>query len=175
MGVVAKPAERLLLQGALWTLWLDQEFVYVGDAAVVEAGGRTLRRGFDLSARYQANGWLFFDADLTYSHGRSVDDPEGENYLPLAPRWTGIGGISTRFENGINTSMRTRWLGDRPANTGNSTVARGYNVFDVQASYNTKRWEAGFSIQNLFNTEWKEAQFETEIRTSSKKTIAERY
>jgi len=164
VGVVAKPADRLLLQGALWTLWLDQEFVYVGDAAVVEAGGRTLRRGFDLSARYQANGWLFFDADLTYSNGRSVDDAEGENYLPLAPRWTGIGGVSTRFENGINASLRTRWLGNRPANPDNSTVAQGYNVFDLQASYNTKRWEAGFSIQNLFNTEWKEAQFETETR-----------
>ncbi|HYF69059.1 MAG TPA: TonB-dependent receptor, partial [Ohtaekwangia sp.] len=63
LGVFAKPSKSILINAALWQLKLDQEFVYVGDEAVVEAGGETQRYGVDLSIRYQALDWLFFDVD----------------------------------------------------------------------------------------------------------------
>ena len=31
-------------------------------------------------------------------------------------------------------------------------------------NYTKKKWEAGIAIQNLFNTKWKETQFDTESR-----------
>ena len=43
---------KLILQSAVWYLWLDQEFVYVGDEAVVE-GGKTERKGIDITARHE--------------------------------------------------------------------------------------------------------------------------
>ena len=47
MGGIFKIGKKLVLQSALWYLWLDQEFVYVGDEGVVEPGGKTRRIGFD--------------------------------------------------------------------------------------------------------------------------------
>ncbi len=52
----------------------------------------------------------------------------------------------------------------RPANEDNSVVAKGYFVADAAINYTKKRWEAGLAIQNLFDTKWKETQFETESR-----------
>ena len=37
-GGIFKIGKKLILQSAVWYLWLDQEFVYVGDEAVVEEG-----------------------------------------------------------------------------------------------------------------------------------------
>ncbi|MDR2474729.1 MAG: TonB-dependent receptor, partial [Bacteroidales bacterium] len=61
-GVIFKPLPELLIQPAIWYLFLQQEFVYVGDEAVVEPSGKTQRFGVDLSVRYQPLKWLYIDA-----------------------------------------------------------------------------------------------------------------
>ena len=164
LGAIFKPSPALLLNVAGWYLALDQEFVYVGDEGVVEPGGRTRRYGLDVSARLQVLRSLFVDADLTYSHARSVDEPEGAQYIPLAPQWTGTGGLSWDRGRGLFGSLRFRWLGDRSANEDNSLAADGYVLLDAVAGWKNKTWEFGISAQNLLNAEWKEAQFETESR-----------
>ena len=60
-----KPTPGLLVNVAFWKLYLEQEFVYVGDEGVVEPGGCTNRMGVDLSLRYQIACYLFADADFT--------------------------------------------------------------------------------------------------------------
>jgi outer membrane cobalamin receptor len=164
LGIVLKPAPELLLQGALWYLKLDQEFVYVGDEGIVEPGGRTRRLGMDLSARYQPVHWLYVDVDVNYSRGRSIDDPKGTDRIPLAPIFTSMGGITYKGRNGVNASLRYRYMGDRPANEDNSVVAEGYFVTDAMVSYERKKFEVGLSAQNLFDVRWKETQFDTESK-----------
>ncbi len=164
LGVVLKPAPELLLQGAVWYLHLDQEFVYVGDEGVVEPGGRSRRMGLDLSARYQPVKWLYIDVDANYSHGRAIDEAKGEDRLPLAPVFTSIGGIRYHGSQGIRAGLRYRFMGDRPANEDNSTVAKGYFITDAVMSYERKRFEIGVSVQNLFDVRWKETQFDTESK-----------
>lgn len=164
LGTVLKPAKNLLLNAALWYLWLDQEFVYVGDEGVVEPSGKSRRYGTDLSIRYQPLDWLYADVDLNYAHGRAVSEPKGQNYLPLAPVFTSIGGLTVKTKPGINASLRYRYMGNRPANEDNSVVAKGYFVADAFVNYLRKKYEVGLSVQNLFNAKWKETQFDTESR-----------
>lgn len=164
VGTSLKPAENLYLNLAIWYLMLDQEFVYVGDEAVVEPSGRSRRRGVDLSLRWQTLPWLFVDFDVNYADPRAVDEPEGQNYIPLAPTWTSIGGLTFQWENGLSGSLRYRYIKDRPANEDNSIVALGYAIADVKVSYSRKQYEFGLTIDNLFNSEWNEAQFATVTR-----------
>lgn len=164
LGTVLKPTKDLLLNAAVWYLWLQQEFVYVGDEGVVEPSGKSRRLGVDISARYQPVQWLYMDADLNYSKGRAAGEPKGENYLPLAPVFTSIGGITIKTKPGINGSLRYRYMGDRPANEDNSVVAKGYFVADAVVNYVQPRYEIGLSVQNLFDVKWKETQFDTESR-----------
>ena len=164
LGTVLKPTKNLLLNAAAWYLWLDQEFVYVGDEGVVEPSGRSRRFGADFSIRYQPVSWLYADFDLNYSHGRAVGEPDGQNYLPLAPKFTSIGGLTVKTKPGINYSLRYRFMGDRPANEDNSVVAKGYFVTDAFINYNKKKYEIGLAVQNIFDVKWKETQFDTESR-----------
>lgn len=164
LGFVVKPYSKLLLSGAVFMLNLEEEFVYVGDEAVIEAGGRTRRIGADLSVRYDVLRWLYLDVDLNYTHGRSIDEPAGADYIPLAPRFTTIGGLTYKNKGPWSGSLRYRHLGDRAANEDNTVVAPGYTVFDAAVNYIKPHYEFGLQVQNLFNTNWNEAQFDTETR-----------
>jgi hypothetical protein len=164
LGVVLKPARNLIIQPALWYLYLQQEFVYVGDEAVVEPSGKTKRLGADLSVRYQPFNWLYLDADVNYAHGRFIDEPKGANYIPLAPELTSTGGISVKIPGGFSANMRYRYMRARPANEDNSVIAKGYFVNDLSLAYSRRHWEFTVQAQNVFNTNWNEAQFETETR-----------
>ncbi|MCC6279220.1 MAG: TonB-dependent receptor [Saprospiraceae bacterium] len=163
-GTFVKPFPRLFLNLAAWFLDLEQEFVYVGDAAVVEPSGKTRRYGLDFSGRYQATDWLFVDVDLNYTRPRSRGVAEGENYIPLAPTFTSIGGLTTKFGKGLNASLRYRHISDRPANENDSVTAQGYTLLDGGITYTARKCEFGLSFENILNVDWNEAQFDTESR-----------
>lgn len=164
VGVIWKPFNRLWLTSALWQLYLEQEFVYVGDEAIVEPSGSTQRRGVELGVRVQLTDDIFFDSDATYTLARSIDSNEANNYIPLAPVLTATGGLSYKNRKGINGAFRYRYIMDRPANEDNSIVAEGYLVFDANLSYRFNNITFGVMIENLFDSEWNEAQFATESR-----------
>jgi hypothetical protein len=170
LGLRLKPTKNIIINPAVWVLYLEQEFVYVGDAAVVEAGGKTMRRGIDLSARWEVMDWLFLDADVNYTLAENVGAAEDEKMIPLAAKWTSIGGVNVITKSGFSGSFRYRYLGDRPANEMGSVIAEGYFVNDVVMLYQIKQFDLGLEIQNLFNVEWNEAQFDTESRLQSEPT-----
>ncbi|MEZ5024479.1 MAG: TonB-dependent receptor [Chitinophagales bacterium] len=66
IGVILKPAPKLLMNIGFWQLFLEQEFVYVGDAGIVEPSGKTNRLGVDFGVRYQPLKWLVLDTDINY-------------------------------------------------------------------------------------------------------------
>ncbi len=164
LNAITKPLPNLLLEAGFWRLGLEQEFVYVGDEGIVEPSGRTQRLGLDVSARYQPRPWLQMDVDANYAMPRSKEAPEGENYIPLAPTFTSTGGLELIAKNGWRGGLRYRYLEDRPANEDNSLIADGYFLLDAVLSYRLPSLEIGISAQNLLDTEWKEAQFETTSR-----------
>ncbi|HEK19525.1 TonB-dependent receptor [Mucilaginibacter sp.] len=171
VGTVIKPSKNLLLNAAVWYSYLQKEYVYAGDGGTVDFSGRTRRLGFDLSARYQPVAPIYFDMDLNYAHGRAIDDPAGQNYIPLAPVWSSTGGVTYIFRDGFNGSLRYRWLGNRPANEEHSLTAAGYFVNDLVLNYTKKRYEVGLTINNLFNVKWKETQFETLTRLKGEQPV----
>ena len=164
LGVILKSIKTVVLKIALWHFYSEQEFVYVGDAGIVEPGGKTRRVGIDVSARYQFTSWLYGDLDLNYTKARSVDAAKGEDYIPLAPSVTSIGGISAKMKNGLSGSLRYRFMNHRPANELNTVKARGYFITDMLIAYAMKSFEFSVSVENIFNREWREAQFDTESR-----------
>jgi hypothetical protein len=162
VGSTFKPLPELVVNAALWYLRLQNELVYSGDDGTTESVGATQRFGFDVSARYQLTPRLFLDADANYSHGRLLERAAGDNYIPLAPTFTSIGGLTYRQPNGLSASLRYRHIDSRPAVEDNSIVAHGYFLLDAVLSYTRPRYQVGASVQNLLNVSWNEAQFATE-------------
>ncbi|PIQ47361.1 MAG: TonB-dependent receptor [Cytophagales bacterium CG12_big_fil_rev_8_21_14_0_65_40_12] len=166
-GTLWKPSPNLLVNLALWRLNLDQEFVYVGDEGIVEAGGKTRRQGVDLTLRYQLSPSLYANVDLNYTNPESVEEAEGQNYIPLAPTFTSIGGLTYEGKTGFSGSLRYRFLDDRAANEDYSVTAKGYFLLDAVVNYSIGAFDFGLSVENVLDTEWREAQFETESRLRS--------
>lgn len=164
LGFIWKPFPRLLINTAYWYLFLEQEFVYVGDEGVVEPSGETQRQGIDLSIRYQALDWLFWNFDANYTLARAMNEPAGANYIPLAPDLTMTTGLNIIHKSGIYGGINLRHIDHRPANEDNSIVALGYTVIDANVGYNWKKFDFSVQIQNILNTEWNETQFATETR-----------
>nr|WP_152596628.1 TonB-dependent receptor plug domain-containing protein [Algibacter lectus] len=163
-GNIWKPTPKLVVNSALWYLFLEQEFVYVGDAGIVEPSGRTRRYGADLGVRYQLNNWLFLNTDATLTKARSIDEASGEDYIPLAPDFTLTGGLAVNDLKGFSGGLNFRYIDDRPANEDNSIIAEGYFVSDFNVNYTINNLTFGFAIENLFDTEWNETQFATTSR-----------
>ncbi len=164
IGAFFKPTKRMLVNAAIWALDLEQEFVYVGDAAIVEPSGYTRRMGADLSVRYQITNWLYADVDANFTNPRSLYDSIGKNHIPLAPTLTSIGGLTAKFKNGLNIGLRYRHISDRPANPDNSVVAKGYTLLDGVVNFVKPKYAIGVSVENIMNAEWNEAQFDTESK-----------
>jgi len=164
LGTIIKPADRLILNATAWTLFLDQEFVYVGDAGIVEPSGKSRRLGIELGARYQINDWLYAYSDVNYTYARSTEEPDGADYIPLAPDFTAVGGVTVADLGPFSGALTYRYIGDRAANEDDSITAQGYFVTDMNLNYKRKNWTYSLIIENLFDTEWNETQFATESR-----------
>lgn len=163
LGIIFRPRPNIFVNAALWSLLLDQEFVYVGDAGVVEPSGKSERFGVDLGLRAQLGEYWFADFDVNYAFARSSEEDEGENFIPLAPALTSTGGINFK-KNNWTAGLRYRYLADRPANEDNSIVALGYGIVDGNINYKIGAFSLGLEVQNLFDVEWEETQFATESR-----------
>ncbi len=164
LGFIWKPTPEMLLNTAIWHLFLEQEFVYVGDAGIVEPSGRTQRQGIDISFRYQPLNSFYWNLDANYTYARSIDEESGQDFIPLAPDLTLLSGINYKHDSGFYSGANVRYLKNRPANEDNSIVAYGFTVVDLNVGYQWNKIEFGVQIQNLFDTDWNEAQFATESR-----------
>jgi hypothetical protein len=164
LGIEHTFDNRLAIGAAIWLLDLQQEFGYSGDEAVVDTSGKTRRYGFDITARYQPFKSVTLFADVNFAHGRFVDQPEGNNYIPLAPTLTSTGGVKYNITSHLAAGLQYRYMSNRPGNNDNSLVAQGYTLLDGGVSYSWSRFEYNLQAQNILNIHWREAQFATETR-----------
>lgn len=162
IGFRLRIADRMHVSAAAWLLHLENEFVYVGDGGFTERSGRSKRYGVDIETRLGITPWLSADADVNLSRGRLLDEPTGRDAIPLAPRFTSTGGLSMIHPGGFEGSLRYIHIGDRPANESGTVSAKGYTLFNLLAAYQPGAMKFSIVLENLFNIEWNEAQFDTE-------------
>ena len=164
LGAIVKPTDNMVINATVWSLFLDQEFVYVGDAGIVEPSGKTRRYGMELGVRYQPKDWFYLYADANLTNARSTENTDGQDFIPLAPDFTSVGGFTFDLKNGFSGGLNYRYIDDRPANEDNSIVAEDYFVNDANFNYTKGNWRFSLIVENLFDVEWNETQFATESR-----------
>ena len=142
-----------------WRLDLERELVYVGDEGVTEPSGRTRRLGLDLEARLRVTEWLWADADLALARSRFRDAAAGAHRVPLAPERVLSGGVTARPNDRAHGGIRVRHVAARPADETNAVRARGHTIVELFGQWALGPVEVLVGVDNLFNTEWNEAQF----------------
>jgi len=164
LGTRIAIGNNILVSLAGWYLHMEEELVFIGDEGNTETSGETRRLGADAEIRLQLTNWIWADLDVNLADGRYLAEPDGANYIPLAPRFTSQGGVSILHPVGIEGALRYRYVGDRPANEDNSVVASGHFITSAVLAYRHKGFRIYIQGENLLNVDWNEAQFDTESR-----------
>ncbi len=172
-GVRMRPHPHAHVTADVWYLRLSSEQVWSGDAGGTEASDPTRRFGLDLDGSVDATPWLSLDGSVTWSHSTFVGNAGNGGALALAPRWMGSAGVAVHDSLGF-VSLRARGIADRPGNDDGSLTAEGYLIFDVVAGRKLGHHvELELTIANLFDTDWREAQFAETSRVSPTAPLVE--
>jgi hypothetical protein len=156
-GIKSRVLPRTEVFATYWFLDLDSELVFVGDEGTTEPRGRSHREGVEVGTRIRLLDWLTFTGDFTYTTRAEFVDTGLA--VPLAPKWTARAELTARLPWGVSSSFEMRHIGDRHADEFRHQTARGYTLFNATARYRYKNFEAFLSVENLTNTDWREAQF----------------
>jgi outer membrane receptor protein involved in Fe transport len=157
----------------LWYLHLDSELVWNGDEGGTDAAGSTRRYGVDLEAAYTPLPWLHLDANVSIAHSAFVANHGNGSALALAPKLMGAGGV-TVVDGDQFVALRARGIADRPGNDSGTLTAEGYLIFDLMAGRNFgKHVNVNLTINNLLNSDWREAQFADSSRITPTSNIVE--
>lgn len=122
---------------SLFSMRLDSELVYVGDAGATEALGESKRRGIEIGALYAPLPWLLLDADLTLSKARLVG-VGADNRIPNSVGRTASLGLIVNDLNKFSGGLRLRYLGHAPLIEDNAVKSPATLLLNAQATYQFK-------------------------------------
>ncbi|WP_197418249.1 TonB-dependent receptor [Paucibacter sp. KCTC 42545] len=151
---------ELQLSAALWTLKLQSELVYVGDAGATEAGRPSLRRGVEFAAVWQPNKAWTLDADASFTRARFDDGDLSAAYIEGAVRRTFSAGLSYRPSQAWEAALRLRHIGPRQLNEDGSQVGAASTVLNAHFDLGLSRnWRVGLDVLNVSNTRFADMEY----------------
>src|SRR5262249_15057423 len=120
VGLRTVAARHLQSSLTLWTLSLDSELIFVGDAGTTEASRPSHRHGVEWANYYAPLRWLIFDGDLSWSSSRFTDFDPASDRIPGSVVTVVSAGATVDSVRNIFGSLRLRYFGPRPLVEDNS-------------------------------------------------------
>lgn len=152
VGVRTVAARHLQSSVTLWSLSLDSELIFVGDAGTTEAGRPSHRWGFEFANYYSPTPWLIVDGDLSWSSAMFTDaDPAGDR-IPGAVQTVISAGLTLDSLLNVFGSARLRYFGPRPLVEDGSVTSYATRLVNLEAGYRIrKNVKVAADVFNLFN------------------------
>lgn len=144
--------DKLNASLALWSLELDSELLFVGDAGNTEASRASERMGVEVSSYYRLNENWTLDLEYAWTDAEfSETAPEG-NFIPGAIEHVLQTGVSAKLVNGWFGSARLRYFGERPLIEDNSVRSDSSTVVNLLAGYEFDRWTIKAELLNALDS-----------------------
>ncbi|WP_041367178.1 TonB-dependent receptor [Methylophaga frappieri] len=141
--------DKLSVSMALWTLELDSELVFVGDAGNTEASRESERKGVELTMHYHLDDHWSLDLEYAYTDAEFKDDaPEG-NEIPGAIKNVFQAGLTADFPSGWFGSLRVRHFGERPLIEDGSVKSDDSTIWNLRVGYRVNNWTFRGDVLNL--------------------------
>ncbi|HEX2761142.1 MAG TPA: TonB-dependent receptor, partial [Rhizomicrobium sp.] len=141
----------------LWTLHIQSELTWEGDAGSTAPSGPTDRIGVEFANFYTPTPWLTLDADFAWSHARfTLFDPAGQR-VPESLEGTIDGGIALHdldnWAKNWSGGLRLRYFGPRNLTQDGLVHSKATTLVYANLGYEfAENWTIGLSIFNLFDT-----------------------
>ena len=149
MRTAAIPNTQLAV--SLFSMKLDSELVYVGDAGATEALGESKRSGIEIGALYAPKSWLLLDADLTLTKAKLLGVGHDDR-IPNSVNRTASLGFIVNDLNKFSGGLRIRYLGDAPLVEDDSVRSDSTLLLNAQALYQfNPNWSLGIEVSNLLD------------------------
>jgi hypothetical protein len=157
VGVRTVAFQHLQSSLTFWSLSLDSELVFVGDAGTTEASRPSHRYGFEWANYYAPRPWLIFDGDVSWSHARfSALDPADAgagDRIPGAAATVISGGVTVDSVKNVYGSIRLRYFGPRPLIEDASVRSKATSLINFEGGYElTRSVKIGVDVFNLLDT-----------------------
>ena len=139
---------------ALWSLDLDSELLYVGDAGNTEASRPSERQGLEIANYFAFNDALTLDLDLAFTDALYEDfAPEGRE-IPGAIESVASAGLSYRSSDSPwFGALRYRSFSDRPLVEDGSARSGSFNSINLKIGYQTDAWSASIDLLNALDSD----------------------
>jgi len=153
VGVRTAVLPNVQLTASLWTLKLDSELLFVGDAGVTEPSRESERRGIEAGAIWNPLSWLILDADLAWSRSRFTQfDPAGDE-IPGAVENVASLGLAVDHPSGWFGGARLRHFGKAPLIEDGSVESDPTTLVNLEAGYHiTDNIQLSAVLYNVFDS-----------------------
>lgn len=127
--------DRLNASASIWTLNLNSELLFVGDAGNTEPSFESERSGFEVTAYYRVSEDFTFDLEYALTDSKFLGVPKEESAIPGAIESVVQAGVSWQPSQGWFASARVRYLGQRPLVEDESEIADSAQVVNINLGY----------------------------------------
>jgi outer membrane receptor protein involved in Fe transport len=136
----------------LWTLSLDSELLFIGDAGTIEPSRPSRRDGVEFANYYAPRPWLILDGDISWSRARfTAFDPAGDR-IPGSVATVISAGATLDSLHNVYGSARLRYFGPRPLIEDDSVRSKATALVNLEAGYRlSRRVKVGADIFNLLD------------------------
>lgn len=151
VGLRWRPTVNFNSSVALWSLEQDSELLFVGDAGNTEASRPSKRQGIEIAAYYNVSEQLSFDAEYAYTDAK-FDDHIAQDAIPGALESIVQLGMTNRFANDWYSTVRVRYMGERPLVEDDSVRSDTSTVVNVLVGKQWQQWTFNVQLLNLFDS-----------------------
>lgn len=137
---------------SLWSLDLDSELLFVGDAGNTEATRPTERYGLEIANYFAINDRLSFDLDVAFTESSFDDSDPAGHEIPGSIDTVASTGINFINTEGWFGSLRLRHFGESPLIEDNSVSANSFLAFNLRLGYQVDRWKVSLDILNALDS-----------------------
>ena len=120
---------------AIWSLSIDSELLFAGDAGTTEAGRPSHRYGVEWANYYRPRPWLVLDGDLSLSRSRFTDGDPADAAIPGSVQSVVSLGGTLDGIGGAFGSLRLRYFGPRPLLEDGSVHSKATTLVNLEAGY----------------------------------------
>lgn len=162
--------DRLNMSVALWSLALDSELLFVGDAGNTEASRPSLRQGIEWVAYYHLTDALTADVEYAYNNAEFRDNAHEGKRIPGAVRDVLQTGLNLNLGESWFGSLRYRYFGKRPLLEDGSKRSNSTSTWNLRVGYKRHTWQATVDVLNLTNSDDHDIDYFYESRLSGEPT-----
>ena len=139
---------------SLWSLRLDSELLFVGDAGTTEASRASERRGVEAAVIWNPMSWFIIDADLAWSSARFSEYDTVGDRIPGAVESVASLGVAIDHPSGWFGGARFRHFDSAPLIEDNHVRSGSTTLVNLETGYRFwQRYRISAALYNVFDSE----------------------